>query len=101
MSNTGIHHIKCDPEHFALVQSHKLGIHICPNDGDFRAGDALVLQEYDSKRAIEREAAGYTGKTIEGVIKYVATSAQYPLFLTVGVVVLEVVWHKGLNPVLR
>lgn len=58
-----IHRIKCLPEHFNPVDLGLKKAELRLNDRDYKSGDWLILEEYDS---------GYTGREITKKVLHVA-----------------------------
>jgi ASC-1-like (ASCH) protein len=60
-----VHHLKTWPEYFGLLKSGEKNFELRKNDRDFKAGDELVLEEFDPK------SSNYTGQTLRMKITYV------------------------------
>lgn len=58
------HHLKCWPHFFAAVASGEKRFELRKNDRDFKAGDFLILEEYDP------QAQSYTGRAVGCRVTY-------------------------------
>ena len=66
------HELKIRPEYFLLVSEGRKTFEIRRDDRGFRAGDIVVLREFDPREG------GYTGQLIQKKIGYVSVFAQRP-----------------------
>lgn len=93
----GIHHLKSWPGRFKEVRAGKKPFEIRRDDRGFRAGDHVVLLEWNPEDGRIREASGYTGRIVEGLILGVHSSELVnetcPGALGEGYVVLAMAWR--------
>jgi hypothetical protein len=64
------HALKTIPAFFADIASGKKQFEVRKNDRNFKAGDKILLQEYDPEK-------GYTGQEWEGSITYLMDNPDY------------------------
>lgn len=69
MGKLKVHNLKIKPEYFNDVISGRKTFEVRYNDRNFKVGDIIVLEEFDSK--------GYTGKYINSEITYVLSDVEY------------------------
>lgn len=69
MAKIKIHRLKIKPEYFEEVIKGNLTFQVRYNDRDFKKGDLLTLEEFDSK--------GYTGKYVNAEITYVLDDVEF------------------------
>ena len=65
------HKIKIDPKYFDDVAKSRKTFEVRKNDRAYKAGDLLVINEYD------REIEEYTGRYIEVSITYILDEQKY------------------------
>ena len=69
-----VHALKIYPEYYEAVKSGKKPFEVRKNDGDFKIGDILALNEFDP---LEGEKGQYTGRTIFQKISYILADEAY------------------------
>ena len=69
MAKIKIHRLKIKPEYFEEVIKGNLTFQVRYNDRDFKKGDLLTLEEFDSKE--------YTGKYVNAEITYVLDDVEF------------------------
>ena len=84
------HYLKCWPQFFEPTASGLMPFNVRKNDRDFRAGDMVVMYEWDPNTASEAE--GYTGREVRGTITQVIEG------LGDGYVALGIEWTDGIYP---
>lgn len=62
-----IHELKCWPKFFDASWAGHKPFEIRIDDRDYRIGDSVILREYDP------ESKKYSGREIDGTIRYVST----------------------------
>jgi len=65
------HELKCEPKHFAPLLFEIKKAEIRKNDRDYKAGDRLLLREYDPK------TGKYTCQTLNRKITHVTAGGQH------------------------
>jgi len=77
------HALKTWPQYFNQVVSGDKTFELRKNDRDFKAGDIVLLQEYNA------DSEKYTGNEWTGIITYILSDAE-PLGLKCGYVILGI-----------
>ena len=72
MSTTkkGTHYLKTWPVFFGAILSGRKTFEVRSDDRKFEEDDAVVCCEWEPSKGKEREADGYTGREVRGVITY-------------------------------
>jgi hypothetical protein len=73
------HRLKCDPDPFEAVRMGIKTYEVRKFDRDYKAGDTLVLAEYD------RRTSKYSGRTLRCYVKQITPPGSYGLPSDVGV----------------
>lgn len=63
------HELKILPEYYEAVALRRKTFEIRKNDRDFKAGDTLVLKEWDGEK--------YTGREVSRYVNYILYGGQY------------------------
>lgn len=72
------HSLKCWPENFSPLMSYKKTFEIRKNDRDFRAGDYLLINEYDPNKKL------YTGRMEKRKVSYLTDFKQRKGYIVMG-----------------
>ncbi len=68
------HELKTVPKYFQATWDRRKRFEFRKNDRGFRAGDTLVLREWDPE---QKEYEGYTGRTVNAEVTYILSLNNY------------------------
>jgi len=92
------HYLKTWPKFFEPIARGTMPFDVRRNDRDFRAGDTVVMYEYDPDLTTDREGERYTGREVRGIITSLMDATAFEGALGADFVALGIEWTDGIHP---